>query len=201
MSKVLPVVLLSAWLAMSVVGCSETIPPKETEAVKTEAETSVPSETILETLRKNLGEDAFCAVSYLGYEDGSYYDVMAHIDSLGVWEDFPFAEVPKENFVSSEGGELYMVIPADRNAVVKVYSAVMDETDYTVKPHTLLAEFTDGDPILLKCNVSEIMPNVVLEITSDGTTYTYIPCLSGRDGHLVSAEGVVDFSSYEDETT
>ena len=78
-----------------------------------------------------------------------------------------------------------------------MYSAVLDEVNYTVKADKQLAEFTGGVPILLKCNVSEIMPNAVLEITAKGQKHTYSPSLSGENGKLVQTEGIYDFSPYD----
>lgn len=201
MKKLYMMILLGLFL-LSLAGCKEAIPPDGANIVDP-IETTVPPETEqhtdshLDNFREVLGAGDFCAVSHLGYLDGSYYEILSHVEDLDVLEAFPFLEIAKENYVSLEGGELYAIVPADADAAVTVYSAVLDETDYTVKADQKLAEFTGGIPILLKCNVSEIMPNVVLEITANGQKHIYSPMLSGENGQLVQTEGVYDFSPYD----
>lgn len=200
--KKLHMMILLGLVLISLSGCMDSAPPDGTDTEQTTETTTVPeteqpSDPHLDNFRGVLGENDFCAVSHMGYLDGSYDEILSHVEDLGVPESFPFVKIPKENYVSLEGGELYAVVPADPDAVVRVYSAVLDETDYTVKADQLLAEFTGGEPILLKCNVSEIMPNVVLQITADGKTHTYSPSLSGENGRLVKTEGVYDFSPYD----
>ena len=216
MKKLYMMILLGLAL-LSLFGCKDSTPPdgldtekttettvpqdtsgeKDTTETTTAPETEHPSDPHLDNFRGVLGENDFCAVSYLGYLDGSYYEILAHAENLGVLDSFPFVEIPKENYIALEGGELYAVVPADPDAAVSVYSAVIDETNFTVKADRKLAEFTGGVPILLKCNVSEIMPNVVLQIAADGKAHTYSPSLSGENGQLVETEGVYDFSPYD----
>ena len=190
-------------------GCTENVSPGETDISQTTTESEIDSVSTtvpetentpspyLENFRQILETDDFCAVAHLGYLDGSYYEIMSHVEDLGMLEEFPFLEIPKENYLPLAGGELYAVIPADANAAITVYTGVMDETDFTVKAGEKLAEFTGGEPVLLKCNVSEIMPNVVLEITANGVMHTYSPSLSGENGQLVETGGVYDFSPYD----
>lgn len=175
---------------------SEKAEPEETTEHEPDTAAEDPAPT-LTNFRGILGEDDFCAVAHLGYLDGSYYEIMAHIENLGIIEAFPFLEISKNNYVEEDGGELYAIIPADRDAVVRVYAAIIDETDYTVKPDIGIAEFEGGKPILLKCNVSEIVPNVVIEIVNGENKYSFTPSLSGENGHLVPIDGVYDFSSYD----
>ncbi len=168
-----------------------------TSQTTTSQDTGKHTDPHLDNFRGVLGANDFCAAAYLGYLDGSYYEILAHIEDLGVLEAFPFLEIPKENYIGMVGGELYVIVPADPDATVTVCSAVLDEADYTVTAGQQLAYFTGGAPILLKCNVSEIVPNVVLQITVDGKTTTYSPSLSGENGQLVQTEGVYDFSPYD----
>ena len=190
-------------------GCTENVSPGETDISQTTTESEIDSVSTtvpetentpspyLENFRQILETDDFCAVAHLGYLDSSYYEIMSHVEDLGMLEEFPFLEIPKENYLPLAGGELYAVIPADADSAITAYTGVMGETDFTVKAGEKLAEFTGGEPVLLKCNVSEIMPNVVLEITANGVMHTYSPSLSGENGRLVETDGVYDFSPYD----
>ena len=191
MKKHLIAMVLMWIFAAQLASCTGVTVPEQTD---TAAEDPAPT---LTNFRGILGEDDFCAVAHLGYLDGSYYEIMAHIENLGIIEAFPFLEISKNNYVEEDGGELYAIIPADRDAVVRVYAAIIDETDYTVKPDIGIAEFEGGKPILLKCNVSEIVPNVVIEIVNGENMYSFSPSLSGENGHLVPIDGVYDFSPYD----
>ncbi len=209
MKKLWLAMILLVLITAQISGCTEKLPPAETDSAETTTDvedelisTSAPqtektSNPYLENFREVLGNADFCAVAHLGYLDGSYYEIMSHIEDMGMIVEFPFLEIPKENYLALEGGELYAIIPADRDVSVSAYAAELDETNYTVKPGAKLAEYKDGEPILLKCNVSEIMPNVVLKITAKGHRHIYSPTLSGENGRLVQTEGVYDFSPYD----
>jgi len=55
---------------------------------------------------------------------------------------------------------------------------------------------TDGRPLLLRGNVSEILPNLMLQAELADSTLEYAPCLSLMDGSLTEAEGILDLSDY-----
>lgn len=170
-----------------------TIETESESAVKEPIEEDSPLSVFLESLE----DGTYCAAASLGYLDGTYDEIMAHIEDMGFLEKYPFLEIPKERYASLNGGELYAIVPYDKDAKITVYNGVLDETDFSIKPGSIAAEFAGGMPVLLKCNVSEIMPNVVVEITSGEETHQFSPCLSGKDGHLVTIDGVYDFSSYD----
>ena len=55
----------------------------------------------------------------------------------------------------------------------------------------------DGQPILLLCNISDIVPNTEVELyPSTGEELVFSPFLSGENGHVVEADGVCDFTIY-----
>ena len=206
--------LILSFLLTPLTGCIETGKPKETESPtvteplgndvpstelpETELpETEVTPEAELERFRDTMADGSFCGVAYLGYVDGSYSEIMTHIEGLGVLDEFPFLAVCEENYIGIAGGDLYVIVPADSMGKITVYSALLDEMDYTMKPGEKLAEFSSGEPILLKCNVSEIMPNQILEIQWEGESVLYSPMLSGENGRHVKTEGVYDFSPYD----
>ena len=182
MKRFLSILSAAAILLACASGCGE----KEPE-----------TDPALENFRALMANGDFCAVAYYGYVDGSYEEIMAHMETLGASAAYPFLAIPEENFTALAGGEIYAVVPKDPNGSIKVYTGVMNEETFTIDPGELLAEYSGGEPILLRCNVSEIMPNVVLEITLGEMTVAYSPSLSGEDGQLVETGGVYDFSDYD----
>lgn len=89
------------------------------------------------------------------------------------------------------GEELYLVIPIYKNVTMNIYTAVMEE-DNIVK-EKLIA--TTNKPYILKCNVSDIIPNIIIEIKQNNKIYNYSPSISLKDGSLYVNEYVMDINN------
>lgn len=158
-------------------------------------------------------EGYFAGVIFLGYVDGSMGDLDHNSDyyqsffkEKGYLDSFPFLEdFPNSNFVQTEyGQELYCIIPRDETASVSVNQWIINEkNDYKGESGNVLYRSEFGSPILLKCNASEIMPDVeVLIVDKEGNKLQWCPSISGMDGHAVveSASGsIYDFTIYDNE--
>ena len=119
-------------------------------------------------------EGALCGVIFLGYVEDSagtlennrgYYQTI--FEERGYLDGFPFLEeIPDSNFVETEyGQELYCIIPLDTEATVSVNQWIVDETNgFEGKTGEVLYRSEKGTPILLKCNVSEIVSDAELII-------------------------------------
>ena len=152
-------------------------------------------------------------VLFLGYvnaeagdleSDRDYYQSV--FEEQGYLEDFPFlAEIPNSNFVQTEyGQELYCIIPQDGMATVSVNQWIVnEENDFEGESGDVLYRSEYGSPILLKCNVSEIVSDAeVLIVDNKGNTLQWCPYISGMDGHVVTEalEGeIYDFTKYPDD--
>ena len=88
------------------------------------------------------------------------------------------------------GGELYLIIPIYKNVGINVYSAVMEEADI-VKDNLL---YTTNKPFILKCNISDIIPNIIIEIKQNNKIYNYSPGLDLKDGGVHTNEYVLDIT-------
>ncbi len=157
-------------------------------------------------------EGAMCGVIFFGYVEESagtlennreYYQTI--FEEKGYLDGFPFlAEIPDSNFVETEyGQELYCIIPLDPEATVSVNQWIVDETSgFEGKTGEVLYRSEKGTPILLKCNVSEIVPDAELVIVDgNGEQMKWYPSLSGMDGSVFveSANGAVyDFTVYDE---
>ena len=212
MKKSLMILLTLCFCCALIVGCQTSSEGDETVSTTESTETAsatnetesesvvtepVEGDSALSVFLESFEGGTYCAAASLGYLDGTYYEIMAHIEDMGMLEEYPFLKIPKDRFVSLNGGELYVIVPIDKDAKITVYNGVLDETDFSIKPNSVAAEFSEGTPILVKCNVSEIMPNVVIEITIGEEKHQFSPCLSGKDGHLVTVDGIYDFSPYD----
>ena len=172
----------------------------ETDDSQGDKTTSKPDKSekedeLLTELRKQISDSgAKLGVAYLGYFVETFDDTKDYFKYLGLYEDYPFVEeMELGDLIVNENNEMYLVVPADNKETVKVYDGVLNEETYELEKGELLGEAANGKPFLLLCNVSEIIPNVI--ISTD--TFEYSPCLSGEDGELVENQDIYDFSPYE----
>ena len=141
-------------------------------------------------------------VLYLG---GSYEittDVQQVLDSQTDLRDlwgFVY-DIPQDHWViSPEGGcDLYCIFPQEAQDTLTVY-----EHNWTDDPENPLVRGKelycgqDGQPILLLCNPSDIVPNTEIELNGkSGDALIWSPGLSGENGHVAQADGVCDFTIY-----
>ena len=146
-------------------------------------------------------EEQAC-VLYLG---GSYEittDVQKVLDSQPDLRDlwgFVY-DIPQDHWVvSPEGGcDLYCIFPQDPEATLFVYEvSLTDDAETPLKRGKQLYYSEDGQPILLLCNISDIVPNTEVELyPTAGEELVWSPFLSGENGHVVQTDGVCDFTIY-----
>ena len=154
-------------------------------------------------MRLLAGEDEYRAcVLYLG---GSYEvttDVQKVLDSQPdlrqLW-GFVY-DIPQDHWVvAPDGGcDLYCIFPQEAQATLFVYeTSLTDDAEKPLQRGEQLYYSEDGQPILLLCNISDIVPNTEVELyPSTGEELVFSPFLSGENGHVVEAEGVCDFTIY-----
>ena len=186
--------------------------PTEGEVTAGTATTIIPDAWNPDVVHRQvmLDNDEFFGVRYLGfieYYANNYDNFAPYIDNIlettGTFEDFDFMlSIPHDRFVSSDfGTELYLVIPFDEKGSVKVVPQAAPGEDGTDLV-TALYESSDGEPFLLKCNVSEVYPDVKVIFTdSNGESTEWCPGLSGEDGHVLTVNSAVkkvhDFTNYD----
>lgn len=130
------------------------------------------------------------AVAYVGFD----FDVLSpDFDPTAVAAAYPCGGDPA--YVDALGYEVYVLIPAESDAALTIGRVELSDAGELVPTgETLYAG--GGAPVILRCNVSDIMPNVLVTVTgSDGGVYTGSPTLSLRDGS-VWMEGAYDFTHY-----
>lgn len=144
-------------------------------------------------------EDIFCAAAYLGYQEGGYDELVQYLSTEGYLYKYPFlADIKSDHIILDEGGEWYMLLPVKDNTTIKINQAELDESDYSIKEGKELYQGADNKPVLVRGNVSEIMPAFLVTISeAGGESCTYSPALSMMDGTLQISESVVDITAYE----
>ena len=182
----------------------------EPEISETPEEEPVTLDQSYADLIENLSwGEAVCGVAYVGFvEDPFSKDYLAVIEQQPeLMEWYPFvAKIPEEQFVETDGYELYCIVPTNLDCSVKVEEVSMPENTEAWEPiiGEVIYESETGEPILLKCNESDIFTNVLVTITTpDGTEKKISPYLSLMDGSLAginedeSGLSALDFTRYE----
>ena len=192
--KKISVCLLSVCLLFALCCCSadntqDTSPSLPSDDHSSETGRNDSVELIM--LRQAMIETSYAAaVAYLGEFDAENEDLMDYFEMMGFLEIYPYlSEI--EELINFDGQQLYLIVPKDEHADVNIYSWGVDDAVYT----------GNGEPVLVRGNVSETMPNFAIKILcEDSTDLNYAPCLSGMDGSLDTPETepmVKDITPYD----
>ncbi len=192
---------LTVLLLVGLTACGQTQTVEKAPETGT-APVEAPTESAaLTAFRETLAErQAPWAIAYLG--DLSSEQSLETLVAEGA-ETYPFlAEIPDEQVVTTEGTEVYCLVPGTTDAACTVQTCTVGESGDPVPQGTLYEG--DGQPVLLVCNVSDVLPNLLVTITGpDGSAETYAPCRSLCDGSvaLPADSAAYDFSLYPDAPT
>lgn len=138
-------------------------------------QTEQPEEpTPQEQLMERLAEDELCAIAYAGYDSAD--ELQPYIDAYldGV--------TPPTCYCSA--GEAWLLIPRPGTSV-QLY-----RNDFETYPERssvyceLLYEDSSGNPLILRCNASDIFPDATIVLTYQGKTVELTPYISLRDGSI-----------------
>ena len=123
-----------------------------------------------------------CAVVFLGY--GKDFSVLKSTDEFKDFcKQFPSLKEMKEFTVATEGDEIYYIIPryADAKVTVNEY-----QFDIELMEEIIGNELYNGDsePILIRCNFSDLHPNTFIKITGNNENVTFNPMslMTGQTG-------------------
>ena len=167
---------------------STPVPTKEPTATPTPTPepTNTPTPTPIEVQSKRnnipFEDNQLYAVAYLGYitiEDMDYY-LENYLDE---------EEIPQYYF---SGEEYYLIIPRYGDMEVRLY-----RNDLATMGKTLEQECEAGKPFIVQCNVSDIFPDVTVELTYNGETVEFSPYISLKDGSVQVGEEGFDITKPE----
>lgn len=217
MKRKITALFLAVTLIISLTGCVKkpknevttaatetTVATVSTAATESTAPTESKAESEISMIRSDmLIMGNIAAVAYLGYFEGGYNELDTYFETVADPEVCSFLfEIDKDHYVELEGNELYCIIPYDGQSEVAVYEWIIDESnDFEGEPGDVMYYSETGEPVLVKGNISEVMPNIMVEVNDpDGSIIEYVPCLSGMDGTLVKplyGETILDITPYE----
>jgi len=161
----------------------------------------------LDAVRRQLTEEgADYALALLGYPDvsgGSLKNDRGYVSLLleaEGYSDYLFlSDLPAEQYVETdEGTELFLLITCNPESEIQIFEWLppTGESDFGQRGN-LLYEGKGELPLLLRCNVSDIIPEVEVELgTADGNLVCFQPFISLQDGSLSVEEHGRDISNY-----
>ncbi|MBR3770677.1 MAG: hypothetical protein IKL07_00255 [Clostridium sp.] len=127
-------------------------------------------------------EDNLAALIYLGYGDTEKEE---NLNSL--MQEYNLSQDIFEEIVINKNCEWYAVFPKYVGSTVKVDSMVMtDEGDLVID-----TEYAETEkPVLLCCNVSDIIPSSQITVSYQNQEIKWNPFLSLEDGSVAKSERV-----------
>ena len=138
-------------------------------------------------------------VAFIGYVDSesAEIDLRTYYASSKTGKEYP--SLSRASLYMAEGQELYAIIPPNDKGTIIVYpSMITEDGEYADDKSNPLCIGKPGEPLLLRCNLSEIYSNVLIAVTDGGGALDFRPSLSMENGHLQEIAGVYDFSIYEE---
>lgn len=166
-----------------------------------EAETETEDDT-LKSLRKTIVDSGSqMGITFLGTMGEGDTDVLQWLKDSGAVGRFPFlADIQENDVVTQPGNEMYCIVPADKDDTVTVRT--YDTLSSAAPVGQVLYESTEGMPVCLRGNASEIMPNLEVTVSGENGEAVYQPFISLKDGTVSTetAEGsIYDFTPSEAE--
>ena len=189
--KRLILLLLAFMLVLGMASCTEkTVDNGETQ--KPKVQTEAPELTALKQEIKVDGK--LIGVAYLGWLEGDMETACKDLTGLDYTKDLPFIRGIEKN-AENEGYRMYLVIPADDSVTISVCKCEFDDEYMPYEGEELIST---NEPVLIRGNVSDTIPNLYVIAQKGSEKIAYTPVQSGMDGRLENSENkVFDFTPYD----
>lgn len=135
-------------------------------------------------------------IAFVDYIDGelSNADTTTYFRQSETVEEYPYLKDIKT--VAYDGSELFVLAPATRDGVITVYpTLITDAGELEVQRDEVVCTAAPGEPIALRCNISESYSNVLVSVSCGEDVCEFYPSISLKDGWSVAiCDGCYDFS-------
>lgn len=201
-TKIITACLLTASVALTV-GCSSEKEPETSVTTTTQLQRATTAkDSSLSQLRNTVeAEDCKVGVAFIGYlnEHLTKGEILDFVKESACGKKYDFlCETSAQNIVDAYGYELFAIVPKSEKGTVTIYEAeITEDGEYRDLRDRVLYKGKPGEPVILKCNISEVYSNVLVVSVENNEITEFRPSLSMRDGRLASVQGCYDFSVYE----
>ena len=201
-TKIITACLLTASVALTV-GCSSEKEPETSVTTTTQLQrATTANDSSLSQLRNKVeAEDCKVGVAFIGYlnEESTKGKILDFVKESACGKKYDFlCETSAQNIVDAYGYEVYAIVPESEKGTVTIYESEMTEDgEYRDLRDRVLYKGKPGEPVILKCNISEVYSNVLVVSVENNEITEFRPCLSMMDGRLAAVQGCYDFSVYD----
>lgn len=167
-------------------------------APETETDADAADESAELTYLRSKIKESGCGVgiAFIDYvEDELSEDNTAiYLNQSELAEKYPCLKNIKT--VAIDGINLFVLVPATEKGVITVFPTyITDSGELEVNKDEVIYESLPGEPIALKCNMSESYSNVLVSVANESETCEFYPMISLEDGWSVALQdGCYDFS-------
>ena len=201
-TKIITACALTASVALTV-GCSSEKEPETSVTTTSQLQrATTANDSSLSQLRNTVeAEDGKVGFAFIGYlnEESDKEKILDFVKKSACAQKYDFlGEISENNIVDAYGYELFAIVPKSEKGTVTIYESEMTEDgEYKDLRDRVLYKGKPGEPVILKCNISEVYSNALVVSVENNEITEFRPSLSMRDGHLASVQGCYDFSVYE----
>ena len=189
-------IVLCLLLIFVLSGCDKNTPNPNEIPNNNSTITKTETNSVREQLLKS---DEFLGIAFLGYFDKSYEDLSTYLTTIEA-EDF-IKDIRKEQYIALDGDELYCIVTKSDTATITIHEWLLDEQEeFTFKKGKQLYQSNDGKPILLKGNLGDLFPNILVTIEQGNEKLEYHPSIdlmTGKVGQPFNGPALYDFSKYD----
>ena len=189
--KRLTLLLLAFVLILGIAGCKEKPVP---DGENNKPEIQIETKELTELKDRIKADGKLVGVAYLGWLEGNMEMACKDLAGLDYTKDLPFIKGIEKN-AENEGYRMYLVIPADDSVTISVCKCEFDD-DYM--PYVGEELISTNEPVLIRGNMSDTIPNLYVIAKKGSEKVEYIPVQSGMDGRLENSDDkVYDFTPYD----
>lgn len=166
---------------------------------KVDVQNKAGEDKALKALREQMQkENKQLAAAFLGY--GTNYESLEKKADYEKKYSF-IGAIDKAHYVAYEGDEFYAIVPESKKWKLSIYALAYNEKTEAMEQGKCLYEAQDGEPIILKCNLSDIMSNVRISISTGLEAFAWEPSVSLMESVTLSVSPMLyDFSIYGGES-
>ncbi len=165
---------------------------KESEEEKEPEEDKEPEEGVVEISTIEWDEDDMFAVALIDYTEDKTRDDFYN-ELLEKYLDK--AEETALTPIELEGEEHYLIIPRYPVNKIRIYHQSLGDEGELIRGE-LVTEIEDVLEFTIKCNISDLHSNQVIEAEMNGETVEISPYISLQDGSLGKSEYIKDITIY-----
>lgn len=189
-------ILVILLLAITLCACQNDNPIKNPISTDDPIVDIQPKNPVRETLKQN--NDLF-GIAFLGYYEHGYDELNEYFTSIDI--DAFIKDIDQKHYIETAGDELYCIVTQSETAEITVYESILDENAETMlKKGKQLYHSSDGQPIIVKGNLSDLYPDLWITVKEDATSvdyHPYIDLMTGKVSQPVNGPTLYDFTQYD----